>query len=337
MECILLTKSSCLRESQFKFLIGPKEETFYIHPGIVQKVSGPLYKLIANGKLEESLTRIGRLPVVDAETFVNFCEYAYSGGYRVQGKTSCGKPVTSKIGISLPLQGYHCWSCGSKPDFDSTNKLFPFCQDSCRWQAQNEYTNERKCIVCGRWAFSAKGTGHFNSKVSVVCPICTGTKYSMSLQVIEAQSKAVRNMNINVGSMTQIEMEQYLLVGSPADVPVDNLVAHARLWVFANMYMVGSLEELCLHKLHRDLLALDLTEETVPKVTELAAYVYGQESTTIDPANAKLSPRTLTLAYMAQNSESLLKYDDFKQFIDMGGEVVMDLFAEMGKLVTLAL
>ncbi len=155
--------------------------------------------------------------------------------------------------------------------------------------------------------------------------------------MIEAQSKAVHNMDINVGSMTHTEVEQYLLVGSPADVPLDNLVAHARLWVFAHMYVVASLKELCLHKLHRDPLALDLTAETVPKLTELAAYIYKHDSTAIDPADAKLSPRTLTLAYMAQKSESLLKYDDFKRFIDEGGEVVMDLVGEMGKLVNLAL
>ncbi|KAJ6026682.1 hypothetical protein N7499_004780 [Penicillium canescens] len=74
--------SSIIHSPSFTFLVGPKHTKLTIQSALAQHVSKPLHNLM-NGHTRESKHRIAVLEEEDVETFVAFCEYAYTGDYCV--------------------------------------------------------------------------------------------------------------------------------------------------------------------------------------------------------------------------------------------------------------
>ncbi|OQD88728.1 hypothetical protein PENANT_c003G09099 [Penicillium antarcticum] len=72
--------SSIIHSPSFTFLVGPKHTKLTIQSALAQHVSKPLHNLM-NGHTRESKHRIAVLEDEDVETFVAFCEYAYTGDY----------------------------------------------------------------------------------------------------------------------------------------------------------------------------------------------------------------------------------------------------------------
>ncbi|KAL6239357.1 hypothetical protein BDW75DRAFT_227246 [Aspergillus navahoensis] len=67
----------------FTFLVGPNHTKLTIQSGLARHVSKPLDHLINSGTTRESKHQIAILEDEDVETFVAFCEYAYTGDYAV--------------------------------------------------------------------------------------------------------------------------------------------------------------------------------------------------------------------------------------------------------------
>ncbi|OOQ89207.1 hypothetical protein PEBR_16855 [Penicillium brasilianum] len=78
-----LPTDSIIHSPSFTFLVGPKHTKLTIQSGLAQHVSKPLHNLMNNGHTRESKHRIAVLEDEDVETFVAFCEYAYTGDYKV--------------------------------------------------------------------------------------------------------------------------------------------------------------------------------------------------------------------------------------------------------------
>lgn len=74
---------SIIQSPSFIFLVGPKHTKLTIQSGLAYHVSKPLHNLMNNGHTRESKHRIAVLEDEDVETFVAFCEYAYTGDYNV--------------------------------------------------------------------------------------------------------------------------------------------------------------------------------------------------------------------------------------------------------------
>ncbi|KAJ5780839.1 hypothetical protein N7457_005999 [Penicillium paradoxum] len=74
--------NSIIHSSPFTFLVGPRHTKLTIQSGLAEHVSKPLDNLM-NGPTRESKHRIAVLEEEDVETFVAFCEYAYTGDYSV--------------------------------------------------------------------------------------------------------------------------------------------------------------------------------------------------------------------------------------------------------------
>lgn len=79
------TKFRILHSPSFTFLVGPKHTKLTIQSGLAQHVSRPMHNLM-NGHTRESKHRIAVLEDEDVETFVAFCEYAYTGDYMVPSR-----------------------------------------------------------------------------------------------------------------------------------------------------------------------------------------------------------------------------------------------------------
>ncbi|KAL2814822.1 hypothetical protein BJX63DRAFT_192208 [Aspergillus granulosus] len=74
---------SIINSVPFTFLVGPNHTKLTIQSGLARHVSRPLDHLMNSGQTRESKHQIAVLEDEDVETFVAFCEYAYSGDYSV--------------------------------------------------------------------------------------------------------------------------------------------------------------------------------------------------------------------------------------------------------------
>ncbi|KAL4902557.1 hypothetical protein BDW74DRAFT_60622 [Aspergillus multicolor] len=74
---------SIINSVPFTFLVGPNHTKLTIQSGLARHVSRPLDHLINSGQTRESKHQIAILEDEDVETFVAFCEYAYTGDYAV--------------------------------------------------------------------------------------------------------------------------------------------------------------------------------------------------------------------------------------------------------------
>lgn len=80
-----------------------------------------------------------------------------------------------------------------------------------------------------------------------------------------------------------MEAIQTAALGDEASISlVPDLVFHAKLYVFANRYLIDSLRTQCLKSLHRDLCEFSLNKQNVPHILDLLEYTY-QESGRGDP------------------------------------------------------
>ncbi|EEP76672.1 conserved hypothetical protein [Uncinocarpus reesii 1704] len=75
--------NSIIHSPPFTFLVGPDHIKLTIQSGLARHVSQPLDELMNNGHTRESRHHIAVLEEEDVETFVGFCEFAYTGDYTV--------------------------------------------------------------------------------------------------------------------------------------------------------------------------------------------------------------------------------------------------------------
>ncbi|KAI1267757.1 hypothetical protein F5Y18DRAFT_443537 [Xylariaceae sp. FL1019] len=66
----------------FTILVGPDRKVFMMHKELLAAMSKPLNALVAGG-MKESRERCAEWPEMDEETFIRFCEFAYTGDYKV--------------------------------------------------------------------------------------------------------------------------------------------------------------------------------------------------------------------------------------------------------------
>ncbi|KAL2824461.1 hypothetical protein BDW59DRAFT_172825 [Aspergillus cavernicola] len=74
---------SIINSVPFTFLVGPSHTKLTVQTGLARYVSRPLDHLMNSGQTRESKHQIAVLEDEDVETFVAFCEYAYTGDYSV--------------------------------------------------------------------------------------------------------------------------------------------------------------------------------------------------------------------------------------------------------------
>lgn len=96
---------SIIHSPSFTFLVGPKHTKLTIQSGLAHHVSKPLHNLMNNGHTRESKHRIAVLEDEDVETFVAFCEYAYTGDYNVPLPPAIPEDYRASVVESAPSAG----------------------------------------------------------------------------------------------------------------------------------------------------------------------------------------------------------------------------------------
>ncbi len=95
---------SIINSVPFTFLVGPGHTKLTIQSGLASHVSGPLDHLMNSGQTRESKHQIAVLEDEDVETFVAFCEYAYTGDYVVP-PPGCREDDKEQDSINNPFSG----------------------------------------------------------------------------------------------------------------------------------------------------------------------------------------------------------------------------------------
>jgi hypothetical protein len=100
----------------------------------------------------------------------------------------------------------------------------------------------------------------------------------------------------------------------------DDILAHVRLWTFADTYLVDHLQETCLHLLHRDLVDFQINAESVGEIIDLIEYVW-DNTLVSDHGGFSGGPheafRLLVLKYALAHGDELIKFPEFADWLDI--------------------
>lgn len=320
-----LTLYRAIQGDVFTFLIGPDLQRFEIHSSLVSRYSKPLERMMNNVVMNESLDRAAVLNDIEPETFIHFAEFCYKGNYW------CAlRPINfhfereSVVNLarrlsSTKLSHYYCHYCGEGPFEIPGNRQFPRCSSSC-------YSDKTRCVICCS----------LNSVRTADPRICRGcsTNYGLNLPVQTTVSNDLwqdfKKKRLGCMGMNYHEVKEYLDRCTPKDEPTDALLSHARLFVFADRYDIQPLEELSIHKLHRDLVSFKLLPENIPELVALLEFTYAntmesdddQENWQFTTTECRL--KDLVIQYLVCNAELLQHLREFRNFLCKGGKIVDD-------------
>lgn len=307
-----MATSKALTSSLFTFLVGEEQKKFQVHSRVLSDISAPLGKMMTNG-MQESIEKKASLVECSVESFELFLEYAYTGNYHVIENTTATRILVKPAAVAhlrprtkraKPARAY-CGTCGTKPQW------VHFEEEGGKCKAENE---KKYCHRCGHLLVRMAADGlipsvwTFDQVVEESQKVCYCGTDKSSTNGIGDQSE---------GSTAALESVQ------TSDTPTTKLCVHAALYLFADKYLVEPLKNLCLHKLHRDLIRLDL-DQHVDEVVSLLSLLEDNTSEDLDAnSGGDKTLRGLCLAYAIAMRQELAKHDSFKQMIAAGGDLMV--------------
>ena len=107
-----------------------------------------------------------------------------------------------------------------------------------------------------------------------VCPTCREKAEVQRINLWKGDAAIWRRLETKeygAMGMSHDELRAYIKSLKPKDELSKKLVCHAKLYVFATMYMIQSLKDLCLHKLSRDLEGFDFKDDSAGEFAERCA------------------------------------------------------------------
>ncbi|GAT28936.1 similar to An16g08360 [Aspergillus luchuensis] len=307
--------SSIVHSPPFTFLVGPNHTKLTIQSGLARHVSQPLDHLMNSGETRESKHHIAVLEEYDVETFVAFCEYAYTGDYRKKNKKDKKKkkgaaaeeaapnltppstpppsnskpeeeaanpasetnavsedvppaPETAEIppapepadtaaaAASSPTESWeHTAPTPPEDGADAPSKEDNKDPKEETQQKEREESKEHQGVTARRQtgpmidtSFARQQYSRMNEK---------GTSLWDEFSAIDY---------VDPRSCSVTRPPSVMSARSPFELPY--LVFHAKLYVFATRYLIPALAQLCLRKLHRDLLYLGFAESSIESEDE---------------------------------------------------------------------
>jgi hypothetical protein len=111
----------------------------------------------------------------------------------------------------------------------------------------------------------------------------------------------------------------------------DVLLGHARLYVFADKYLILELRDLALHKLHKFLAGLQIYPLSIAAIFELVDYVYNKEYTRDKGDESSPEPlRELVIKFIIMHRKAFSKAAEHRTALKKGTEYAVD-FVEMAE------
>lgn len=308
---------SLFLEDAFTFHVGPAKTVVKIPPSLLIKHSAPLNAMISNG-MKETKKKIAVLPDEEPETVGYFLEWALTGVYRVDEINSDSDVEQQKFGNVSHFKCTQCKKSAATPTQINIGTWCSICKSST-------YV---KCSRCSRQATTRSA---FETE-------CTNANCSFKVRAgnwEEGERLKIRNrftasctadehpVGLHKHSTIHTFIESSLI-----KVPVTgNLVAHAKVYVFAKKYLIKELAQMAVHLLHREFTGYAMDKVGSSGLVRMIEYAY-QNSGDAAGSNNVNNLKVLALKHAALNSDKLLCCKGFCKLLRDGGEFGVD-FARM--------
>lgn len=265
--------------------------------------------------MKESTEEVAVLEEVDVDTFALFAEFCYTRNYRAPPKVKAAEASTNTqpakhhlLETSLPTNC--CYRCGRLVSSTTADRMLcPNCPGFAAF-----------CVLCGAGVEIPKLCRGASPK----CKTCSKKPEVRRLNSLMDGAALLQRLEAHkygAMDMSYDELRAHLKSMKPEDEPSDKLIYHAKLYVFATMYMIQPLKHLCLHKLSRDLEAFDFKSDSAGEFAEMFRYVYvntsGNDDDTIGTGSEL---RDLVVTHAACQAEFLVENKAFLEVLEEGGE-----------------
>jgi hypothetical protein len=277
---------SLLESEPFVFLVGPTSKRLTVHAALVKELSKPLDRLINNGAMKESNEKVAMLQYVSVETFSYFAEYCYTKNYRASPQNSAEGDVLDEDDIN----------------FVKAMRKKNFVKSYCRCHNRGYYT------------------GSYISGGQLYCESCDLQKKSKDGTTSKLWNE-FKDKKFGSIDLSHDDLRKHLDNMRPRDEIAADIIQHAKLFVFADQYLVQPLKDLCIHKLHRDLLEYDIEVNGVAEIADLLAYTYNNTPPELDGKGSGFELRDLVMTFAACKAEVLVDDAAFITMMEDGTEV----------------
>ena len=338
---MLTNYHSAIHDEPIEVFVGPEKIPFRVSPLLLAEQSDPLNAMVSNG-MKESQEKVAYLPEEEPEIFQYFLDWGLFGAYRVlqtgvkgRGEYSVNDmcqveelPPFKTAGAPGNLTHFYCKTCREY-------RCMPV-EVMSRWWCNACQLASRSPGECPK----CKNYRELDSTFITKCESdgCPGeafdeNKLKRSLTVTSRRQSFWQSLwqqfdlrdRYGVGPYTHAEVQD-LIARAHHQVPKSwNFVAHAKVFVFAEKWLIKDLQELAVHLLHRDLTPCYQVGLCDPQnVIDLITYIY--ENGEQDPGCNDVSPlKELALEYVTINAIHLLRCEEFCDLLSEGGEFAVEL------------
>jgi hypothetical protein len=247
-----MPSSRVLQSSPFKFFVDKDKTCFTVHRSLAKGLSDPLHTMMNNEHYKEARDGKANLEGVEVSSFVGFCEFAYTGNYRTRMKDykpdseSYAKAIAEK---GRPLEeirpGEEAEPGEAEDDLDG---IAPHDEDL--YYAEDDVGEDEEITsATAGWQWYRDRKNRTKEEIptpkSYKQPGPTITKVEQLWNDFQTLSfEPNRSISNQSGDMISGN-------GSIAGTP--SLLHHAKIYVFAQEYLIHNLCALSLSKLHADL------------------------------------------------------------------------------------
>jgi hypothetical protein len=251
-----------------------------------------------NEHMREAQEGIATLEDVEEETFVGFCEFAYTGDYlsrMTERRPEIENNVTALVEEQEPRD---------RADVDWE---VPQAVDMAAFEVQAEEPPEiLDDIWSSRRTDKKKKKGTPTTKADQLWFDFRNLEYEDKHPHTSNEQAAVANGDLNSASPTTV-----------------SLLYHAKMYLFAEKYLIDTLRILSLRKFHASLRDFDLTLRTSEDILQLLEFAYRY---TARQEYSDNELRVLIVHYAACKAEILKQNINLRNLLEANGEMACDLF-----------
>lgn len=270
------------------FIIGEVQAEFTVHAAIVAKQSKALDALI-NGSMKEAFARKAVFEDIEEDTFIRFCQFAYTGDYTTPDFIHI--PAVELPDIAPP-------AILDDTDHDEPVGDVPVVEEPVV-EVQDDF-----------------GLGTAAQRPKKLKKPSKSSRLRQSLHDRLYDTETTRTLSAARCGVRQNS--------DPSEDYTTVFLGHAQLYVFAEKWGIKSLKTLTLFKLHRTLTTFTLYEARRPDIVELLRHAFSNAHTP-DLVDDVDDLRSLVMLYTACEVESLMRCPEFLLLIGEGGQLAQDL------------
>ncbi|KAI9675255.1 MAG: hypothetical protein M1817_001157 [Caeruleum heppii] len=281
-----LVSSRIFTSRPFRFLIGEQEQPFTIHSTLVAQHSKPLSVLV-NGPMSEAQEGSTVLKHVDEETFGRFCEWAYTGDYHPFEKEARVKQE-GKVDEASEMDRGEIDVVFENDGWDLPLRLGKKGNKKGRVETPYDHSLSPppESITTRVWK------AFYNRSFGITAPVP-----ALSDTIQDADGK-----------------------------PTDDLLTHARIYIFAEMYDIPLLRKRALSKLHQTLIHLQPYHENDDQIAQIVRLIeYTYNNTTSGSREPDDDLRSLVIHYAACVVETLEPDGRFRELLEAEGSMAREL------------